>query len=394
MRRISILFTLLLGCTGGQHYTDFDAGDDTGGDGAMPDAYEPDLDALTFAQPVTYTTNEQPIAIAGGNLTGDAYPDLAVTSYQQFDVIVFGNDGDGTFTNIGSVSVGAGNQPSAVAIGDFNGDDLGDLAVTIYKNSPTPNLLLFLNDGDGTSFTGPTSYATGSGPFGVIAARLNGDANDDVLVTSTDSSELSVLLGNGNGTLQAADTSGTALVPRGLAVADLDGNGNTDAVLANYGSGEVSVLLGDGAGGFTGSQTYAVGDNAMGAATADFDGDGHIDVIATAEGANAAYYLRGNGDGTLEAAVTLPVQMQPNGVSVADFNDDGRADFITANAASNSVSIYLGKGDGTFVGPKNITTSAGALRPIALDFDDDGDVDFATNGMNADRVSVHINTTP
>jgi hypothetical protein len=393
MRGLSTFFLFLVACTGGQHFAGFDAGDDAAGDGSMPDAYEPDLGALSFATAATYMTNEQPISFAAGNLTGDAYPDLAVTSYQDLNVIVLANDGDGTFTNIATISVGTGNQPSAVAIGDFNGDGLGDLAVTIYA-SARPNLLVFLNSGDGTAFTGPTSYATGSGPFGVIAARLNADTNDDVLVTSSDSSELSVLIGNGNGTLQSADTTGVAVVPRDLAVADLNDDGDADVVLAHYGSGQASVLLGDGAGGFTSNETFAVGDQAMGVATADFDGDGHIDVVATAEGTNSAYYLRGNGDGTLDAAVPHSVGMQPNSVAVADFNDDGRADFITANAASNSVSIYLGRGDGTFVGPKNITTSAGALRPIAVDFDNDGRVDFATNGMNADRVSVHINTTP
>lgn len=53
MRSISIPLVLLLGCTGGQHYANIDGGDDDT-DGSTPDAYVPDLGALSFAQPVTY----------------------------------------------------------------------------------------------------------------------------------------------------------------------------------------------------------------------------------------------------------------------------------------------------------------------------------------------------
>jgi hypothetical protein len=67
----------------------------------------------------------------------------------------------------------------------------------------------------------------------------------------------SVLLGNGNGTFQAAQNFATGKLPRSVAVADVNGDGAIDIVTANGEGSGLSVLLGNGNGTFQAAQNFA-----------------------------------------------------------------------------------------------------------------------------------------
>src|SRR5437870_4565475 len=60
--------------------------------------------------------------------------------------------------------------------------------------------------------------------------------------------------------------------PLGVALADLNSDGKLDAVTSNYGTGTVSVLLGNGDGTFQGAQSVDAGANASTVAIGDFNG--------------------------------------------------------------------------------------------------------------------------
>ena len=70
---------------------------------------------------------------------------------------------------------------------------------------------------------------------------------------------MSVLLGNGNGTFQAAVNYAAGTYPYSVAVGDFNGDGKADLAVANYGSDNVSVLLGNGNGTFQAAVNYAAG---------------------------------------------------------------------------------------------------------------------------------------
>ena len=74
------------------------------------------------------------------------------------------------------------------------------------------------------------------------------------------SDNVSVLLGNGDGTFQTQKTYAVGYGPYSVAVGDFNGDGKADLAVANYGSDNVSVLLGNGDGTFQTQKTYAVGD--------------------------------------------------------------------------------------------------------------------------------------
>src|SRR5207237_1519142 len=93
--------------------------------------------------------------------------------------------------------------PVSVAVGDFNGDGRPDLAVA---NALSSNVSVLLGDGDGT-FQAALNFDTGGGgPVSVTVGDFNGDGHLDLAVANPGSNTVSVLLGNGDGTLQAPVT--------------------------------------------------------------------------------------------------------------------------------------------------------------------------------------------
>src|SRR5205807_4298437 len=106
---------------------------------------------------------------------------------------------------------------------------------------------------------------------------------------------------------------------------------------------EVTVLLGNGDGTFAASSYYDLsGSYARSIATGDFNGDGKADLVWTDQSAGAIGVLLGNGDGSFAAAAqSFATDTGPNWVAVADLNADGKLDLGTANG-NYSASVLLG----------------------------------------------------
>lgn len=99
-------------------------------------------------------------------------------------------------------------------------------------------------------------------------------------------------------------------------VADFDGDGFEDVVSANLGSDSVSVLLGNGDGSLDAKTDYTVDLAPFGLAAADFDGDGNTDLAtANSAGANVSV-LPGTGTGTFDTRTDFTVDIEPDTVSV------------------------------------------------------------------------------
>src|SRR5438128_1906086 len=245
-----------------------------------------------------------------------------------------------SFTSSGEFPVGT--NPQWVAVGDFNGDGIQDLAVA---NAGSSTVSVLLGNGDGT-FRPARTFAAGTTPKAVAVGDFNGDGKLDLATASTGSNGVSVLLGNGDGTFQAARYFPAGSGPNFLAVGDFNGDGVQDLATANFGSDTpadttVSVLLGNGDGTFRPPQTFGVGRGPLWVAAGDFNGDGKLDLAVPNFGDTTVSVLLGNGDGTFQAARTFPAGQGVASVAVGDFDGNGKPDLAAGNYGGGTVSLLM-----------------------------------------------------
>jgi hypothetical protein len=205
-----------------------------------------------FGAPQTYDAGTGTSDLVGGNtrtlvldkFNGDTANDLALTNFNSADVSVVLNRGDGTFS--ADHRSDAVTFPGRAVAADFNGDGKQDLAVfpVTTAQGASPQVAILLGHGDGT-FEPPLLIQTGlaSGTTRGVVGDFNGDGNTDFAVFSTNAPGFEVYLGNGDGTFAPpVSVLGPGPVKEALA-ADLNGDGKDDLVVASGGAGAVFVLL-------------------------------------------------------------------------------------------------------------------------------------------------------
>src|SRR5262249_5856339 len=188
--------------------------------------------------------------------------------------ILLGN-GDSTFQPPTTVRTGKLSSTDAVA-GDFNGDGRADLAVAgfdVFTSASEVSVLL--GNGDGT-FPTPVQNAVGNGPAAIVAGDFNGDGRVDLAVANSLDSALSVLLGNGDGTFQPAQQYAVGLQPIAIVAGDFNGDGRIDLAVVDIASNDVSILLGNGDGTFQPAGDYSVGGAPDSLSEGDFNGDARL----------------------------------------------------------------------------------------------------------------------
>ncbi|WP_099066659.1 beta strand repeat-containing protein [Nostoc linckia] len=283
-----------------------------------------------------------------------------------------------------AVNYGVAPNPLTVTVGDFNGDGISDL---VTSSNTSTNVSVLLGNGDGT-FGTATNFNAIQPPSSVAIGDFNGDGISDLVTANSGFPTLSLLLGNGNGTFGTASSISAGGGAQHVAIGDFNGDGFSDLVTSNFSNNNLSVLLGNGDGTFGSATNYAVTNLPQHVAIGDFNGDGISDLVAPNTLTNNVSVLLGNGDGTFSSATNYAAGTRPTNVAIGDFNGDGFSDLATTNNGSNNISVLLGNGNGTFGTATNFAVGI-SPRGIAVgDFNGDGFSDLAVTNTSSGNLSV------
>jgi hypothetical protein len=334
--------------------------------------------------------------IATGDFNGDGNLDMAVTMVNQI-IILLGN-GKGSFTPGETFFAGDVTAVTSVAVGDFNGDGIPDLAVSDYADvvPGSPNLVwIMLGEGNG-QFGPPVSLPVDCAPLQVLVADFNQDGNADLVVVGTPvgTADISVLLGNGDGTFRGALDFSTANAGQGavaMTAGDFNGDGIPDLAVLDT---DLSILLGNGDGTFGAPLNNATRNGPISVATGDLNQDGIADLVVANNIDGTVSVLLGLGNGQFQQQTPYAVEptstyAYPSSLTVGDFNGDNIPDVAVANfedGQASVVSILFGTGSGVLNSGITYAGGAGAQILVQGDFNNDGAIDLAVadgNGSNS-----------
>ncbi len=254
------------------------------------------------------------------------------------------------------------------------------------------------------------SAPVGRHPEGLTVGDFNQDGYSDVATANSESDDVSVLLGNGNGTFRASYSFGVGKSPMFVTTGDLDVDGKPDLVVAETGADRIAVLLGKGNGTFHEPVTYPSGKGPTFLAVGDVDGDEAPDLVVVNSGRFGHYppfswsVLVNEGQGTF--ALTQREEepdhngLFPTGASLADLDDDGLPEITLTwsqpswRTPNGYVSVFRNQGGGAFAFWKTIQAGLTLSAVTQTDVDADGTLDLMVASLFTDSIKLLLQLHP
>jgi hypothetical protein len=271
--------------------------------------------------------------------------DIIVGDETSSNVGVFFGYTDGTFASMSIVPLGQGSTSYNVAVGDFNNDNRLDFTLVDESDS---RIDVFLGYGS-KPFGGQTTFFVGEGshPSSVAVGNFNDDNLLDIAITNYGTNDIGIFLGYGDRLFSditrysTGDNSG----PLSLAIGEFNNDSLADIVVANSETNNVVVLMGYGNGSFSTSMTYSTGASSqpMSVAVGDFNRDYQLDIAVANFGTNNVYMIFGCGNGSFINQTRYPLgyDSRPNWIVFKDLNNDGWKDISVAAYGVDNIEILL-----------------------------------------------------
>ncbi len=246
-----------------------------------------------FATRTDLASHSHATAIADFN--SDGHPDIVTANTGA--VSVFLGNGDGSFKPSIPTVIPVNVNLSSINANDLNND--GKMDVVVGNDSSTGLVMVLLGDGGGRFHEAPQPTYVHPNPFFASTSDFNLDGNLDLIVieNSPTLQEVSISLGNGDGSFKAAIFKpiglnlGIFAVPTQAISADLNGDGKMDIITNDRQANLLTVLLGNGDGTLQDAKPWGVNESPISLTASDLNNDGKLDLVSTGESFSHASVL-------------------------------------------------------------------------------------------------------
>jgi hypothetical protein len=305
---------------------------------------------FSFSESEAIFLNGAPYGFTIKDLNNDSKSEIAVSLENPDKVEIYEPDSFGNYNLLGvPIFLGTNLGPRDIVHGDFDMDGDMDLAVAFSRFDV---VRLLINDGS-ANFSFGTLIPTGLFPTKLSAARIDGDADPDLLAVNRDNSSVSLLL-NQSGSFQAS-VYPVGLDPQDIEMGDFDNDGDLDFATANLLGTGVTVWYNDGEGNFSGRVDlptispfvpYDID-------CRDIDSDGDDDIVVAGWGGqmNGVNVFRSNGSG-FDAPVYYSLRLWAGfgheALTLGDYDSDGDYDILGGANPNGALDFLVNGGNGSY----------------------------------------------
>lgn len=348
------------------------------------------------------------------DMNSDGIPDIVTLCKTTGTASVLTGKGDGTFTLAGTTSVGAAN-PISFDVADVDDSGTLDIVTANQGNGTNGSISVLLGNGAGAlalfANYGVPGFAAANFQS-VVIGDVNFDCRADVVVANYGGSNLSVFIGNGDGSFSTPvqyEAESSSLAPSATVVAiaaiqqtnglgavvcvDQQTNGGTNSYVSMVPRHVVDAYLG----GFQATNPIFTG-NTQGTqpqsvAYGDLNGDGRMDMVVCNRASNTVEVFIGDGFGNFSqpfAAIPLNAGAQPESVLIARVdNTSGSPSVLVACNGLNAVALLRNFGGGSLGNPIYIPVDGtGPHQVLVNDMNGDGKADLITVNQASNNVTI------